>query len=185
MLDELCRHEKRTALGVNILGDYEQDFALANQYPVEFLQIDSVAGHLAPKADADFARHLAELRAGNPVLVLGGVRFKYQPVNSGRSESEDLAIGAARCDGIVVTGDRTSLETEMSKIARFRRTLPDGYPVIVGAGMTDRNAAEQLRVADGAIVGSFLKDTYRDTGIVDAGHAQRFMSAVESVRSSV
>ena len=32
---------------------------------------------------------------------MGGVRFKYQPVNSGRSTEEDLKICMNRCDAIL------------------------------------------------------------------------------------
>ncbi|MEV3871285.1 BtpA/SgcQ family protein [Streptomyces sp. NPDC049906] len=183
VLDALANEPAPKVIGLNVLRDAERAFALAEEFPVGFVQIDSVAGHLAPDADLEFAARLAELRANSRALVLGGVRFKYQPVNSGRSEAEDLALGAARTDGIVVTGDGTGIETAVSKIERFREALGPEVPLIVGAGVTDANAAEQLRHADGAIVGSFFKDTYRDTGVVDADHVARFMAAVARVRS--
>lgn len=172
-------------IGLNVLRDAERAFALADEFPVGFVQIDSVAGHLAPDADAEYAARLAELRAASRALVFGGVRFKYQPVNSGRSEAEDLALGAQRSDAIVVTGDGTGLETAVSKIRRFREALGPSFPLIVGAGVTAENAAEQFQHADAAIVGSFFKDTYRDTGIVDADHVAQFMTAVAQVRSGL
>lgn len=184
VLEALSAGERNTVIGLNVLRDHELAFALAEEFPVGFIQIDSVAGHLAPDADLEYAARLAELRAASRALLFGGVRFKYQPVESGRSEAEDLALGAARSDAIVVTGDGTGIETDPSKIERFRAALPAGFPLIVGAGVTDENVAEQLRHADGAIVGSFFKDTYRDTGVVDPSHVARFMSAVAAVRSA-
>lgn len=183
-LETLSAGELRTVVGLNVLRDHELAFALAEEFPVGFIQIDSVAGHLAPDADLEYAARLAELRAASRALVFGGVRFKYQPVESGRSEAEDLALGAARSDAIVVTGDGTGLETDPAKIERFRSLLPAGFPLIVGAGVTDENVAAQLRHADAAIVGSFFKDSYRDTGVVDPDHVARFMTAVAAVRSS-
>jgi hypothetical protein len=50
--------------------------------------------------------------------------------------------------------------------------------LVVGAGVTPRNCAEQLAVADAVIVGSYLKDTYADTGDVDENHALEFVRAV-------
>ncbi|MBK0418704.1 hypothetical protein JD276_06600 [Leucobacter sp. CSA1] len=174
-----------TVIGLNVLRDHRLAFALAAEFPVGFVQIDSVAGHLAADADLEYAAELAELRVASPALVFGGVRFKYQPVESGRSEEEDLMLGARRSDAIVVTGEGTGVETDLSKIRRFRSVLPEEFPLIVGAGVTDGNAAEQFRYADGAIVGSFFKDSYRDTGVVDAEHVARFMTAVDAVRASL
>lgn len=185
VLEALSNEAGGVVIGLNVLRDAERAFALASEFPVGFIQIDSVAGHLAPEADAEYAQRLAELRASTSALVFGGVRFKYQPVNSGKSEAEDLALGAQRADAIVVTGDGTGVETDAAKIERFRDELPASCPLIVGAGMTDANAAVQLRHADAAIVGSFFKDTYRDTGLVDATHVERLMSAVGRVRSGL
>ena len=184
-LEAVCADAPTTVIGLNVLRDHELAFALAEEFPVGFVQLDSVAGHLEPSADEAYAARLAELRSSSRALVLGGVRFKYQPVRSGRTEAEDLALGAQRSDAIVVTGDGTGMETAVSKIERFRTTLPSEFPLVVGAGVTDANAAEQLRSADGAIVGSFLKDTYRDTGVVDAAHVARLMDAVAAVRSAL
>lgn len=185
VLEALSDGPTPKVIGLNVLRDHELAFALADEFPVGFVQIDSVAGHLEPDADAEYAERLAEVRAASQALVFGGVRFKYQPVNSGRSEAQDLALGMERSDAIVVTGDGTGIETAVSKIQRFRQTLGESFPLIVGAGVTDENAAEQLRYADGAIVGSFFKNTYRDTGIVDAEHVARFMDAVAAVRSTL
>lgn len=110
-------------------------------------------------------------------LVLGGVRFKYQPYCSGRSLEEDLNIGMTRCDAIVVTGAGTGMETSMDKIIQFRQIIGD-FPLVIGAGMTPENCAERMRVADGAIVGSYFKDTYTDIGEVDASHVRTFMEAI-------
>ncbi len=184
-LEALSNRTGSAVLGLNVLHDHELAFELAAEFPVGFVQIDSVAGHLEPGADAEYAVRLAELREASRALVFGGVRFKYQPVNSGRSEAEDLALGAARSDAIVVTGEGTGMVTDLEKIERFRRTLPADFPLVVGAGVTAENVEAQLRDADGVIVGSYLKHDYRDTGIVDAEHVAEFMRAVGDVRKSL
>ena len=170
-------------IGLNVLRAPEVAFGLASQFPVDFIQMDSVAGHLPEPEDADFAHQLSQWRSGFNGLLLGGVRFKYQPVLSGRSEQEDLLLGQERCDAIVVTGAGTGQETEMHKIRAFRAILGPEFPIIVGAGLTPANAREQLADADGAIVGSYLKDTYKDTGIVDPNHVRELIEAVSAVRN--
>lgn len=166
--------------GVNILDNHELAFRLAGDYGARFIQIDSVCGHLPPKEDVQFAESLAELRAGSRAAVLGGVRFKYQAELSGRSELVDLALGTARCDAIVTTGDGTGLPTPMAKLRRFRLMLKE-FPLVVGAGVTADTVAENLSVCDGAIVGSWLKVEHRDTGDVSARNVRQFMAAARGM----
>ncbi len=173
------------AVGVNVLRDHPRSFALAERYGASFIQIDSVAGHLPPDEDAAFAAELAGLRERSSVCLLGGVRFKYQPVHSGRSLDEDLRLGMARCDAVVVTGEATGQETDLAKVRAFRDVVGDEFPLLIGAGMTAANCREQLLLADGAIVGSFFKDTYRDRGRIDAGHVAELMAVVEALRNDL
>lgn len=167
-------------IGVNLLGSDEMAFALARRYPVDFIQLDSVAGHLRPSMDAPFAETLAAQRASVDALVLGGVRFKYQPVASERTEAEDVLIGAARCDAIVVTSEGTGIETKTDKIDRFRAAAPEGFPLIVGAGLTPHNVAAQMANAQGGIVGSWLKEDHVDKGAMSVQNVRTFMKAFRS-----
>jgi predicted TIM-barrel enzyme len=170
-------------VGLNLLRDFRLGFELLGRFDVAFLQIDSVCGHLPPDEDADYAAELAELRAATDALVFGGVRFKYQPIKSGRSDEEDIRLGMARADALVVTGEATGQGTDNAKILRFRDIVGPHYPLIVGAGMTAATAADQMRIADGAVVGSYFKDTHKDTGIVDVAHVRELMGEVRKVRA--
>lgn len=182
--------------GVNLLSNPEKGFALAKQYGAAFLQIDSVCGHLRPgfhmkgsdkpnlydkTCDGDYAERLAELRAQYPLFLLGGVRFKYQPVRSGRSVEEDLHIGKDRCNAVVVTGAGTGIDTGTEKIRQFRDALGD-FPLFVGAGMTAKTCATQLAIADGAIVGSWFKIDGVTEAPVDPERVKAFMEIVQGVR---
>lgn len=168
--------------GVNVLGNYAYSYELAQHYGGSFMQVDSVCGHLRPKADRKYAEMIAGIRGGGkPVFVLGGVRFKYQPIRSGRSLEEDLRLGMERCDAIVVTGSGTGVGTDMEKIRTFRRILGD-FPLIVGAGMTVETCQEQLSVSDGAIVGSYFKRSGRTEQEVDPQRLDTFMERVRAIR---
>ena len=57
------------------------------------------------------------------------------------------------------------------------------FPLLIGAGLTASNVHEQLEATDGAIVGSFLKDTHVDTGRISAAHVELLMREVHSVRA--
>lgn len=181
VLDYLDAERPDVVVGLNVLGDDATSFALAAAHDVAFVQLDSVAGHLPPQQDEGFAERLAAARKSVDAAVLGGVRFKYQPVRSGRTLEEDLALAVERCDAVVVTGEGTGLVTPLDKIAAFRHAVGLDFPVVVGAGVTPENAAEQLRDADGVVVGSALKDTLADTGDVSAARVARFVAAVRAL----
>lgn len=165
--------------GVNILGDPDLAFDFARKYGAKFVQIDSVSGHTRPAQDAKLAAYLDQLRGDRDIFLLGGVRFKYQPVASGRTLEEDLKIGMERCDAVVVTGAGTGISTELDKIKTFRAILGD-FPLIVGAGMTAETAAEQLFYSDGAIVGSYFKEGGYTEYPVDEMRVKTFMTAANT-----
>ncbi|MDQ4215172.1 BtpA/SgcQ family protein [Microbacterium capsulatum] len=185
VLDHLRDTRPDAVFGINILKDDWRAFELAQAYGAAFLQLDSVAGHLPPDEDAVFAERLATARAATDALVFGGVRFKYQPYLSGRSLREDLELGVQRCDAIVVTGEGTGLLTPLEKTAEFREVVGDGFPLIIGAGVTPQNVADQLAEADGVIIGSALKDTLADTGDVSAENVAAFIAALRALPARV
>lgn len=119
----------------------------------------------------------SEYRNKCDVAVLGGVRFKYQNVLSGRSVEDDLVLGMERCDAIVCTGSGTGIETPMNKINDFKATVGE-FPVIVGAGVTLSNAAETMRRCDGMIVGSWFKHKHDAYNMVNEKYVKEFMEVI-------
>ena len=176
----LQQNHPETIYGVNILSDYPAAFALAEKYDAKFIQIDSVCGHLPPARDEKYARELNEYRSRSHALVFGGVRFKSQPVRSGRSLEEDLRLGSERCDGIVVTGEGTGMKTPIEKVQEFRSVLGD-FPLIVGAGVTADTVAETFAAGDGAIIGSYFKTGHRDIGDVCEEYVRKIMQRKKEV----
>lgn len=170
--------------GVNVLGDLKTAFSLAKKYNAEFIQVDSICGHLTPTAEKKYFEQVDAMRADCDALLLGGVRFKYQPVRSGRSVEEDLNIGKEHCDAIVVTGAGTGISTDLKKIREFRSILGE-FPLIVGAGMTADTVAEQLSFSDGGIVGSYFKYDGDAYGYMDEERVKRLMEAVKNAESNL
>lgn len=167
--------------GVDILGDWRKSFALAREYGASFVQIDSVCGHLEPIADAEFQAELLKASEGRHFQILGGLRFKYQPVRSGRTLAVDAAIAKLRCDAVVTTGDGTGMDSPLEKLATVKANL-HGFPLIVGAGVTAENVAEKLRYADGAIIGTYMKDDHTAYGDVNEHYVKKLMKAVKAAR---
>lgn len=160
--------------GVNILGDYQYAFGLAAKYGAKFIQIDSVCGHLEQEQDEEYAEALNYVRRSCDVVLLGGVRFKYQPVMSGRSMAEDLRLAMSRCDCIVCTGEGTGLATPMEKVKEFKAVVKD-FPVVVGAGVTIASLHDMKMYSDGAIVGSWFKQDHTAHNPVSEENVAEFM----------
>jgi len=177
VLAMLRRDRPQMVVGVNVLDDFAKSYELAALYGAQFMQVDSICGHLTPADEHAYFAMIERYRADGRVAVIGGVRFKYQAYLSGRSLAEDLTIGMRHCDAIAVTGSGTGVDTDTDKIREFRQHLGD-FPLVIGAGMTVSQVAEKLALADAAIVGSTFKDTRKDSGEVSAAHVMEFMDAV-------
>ena len=170
--------------GVNCLNFDSLCFKLARDHNCDFLQLDSVVGHVKPRDEASLDAFFALERPQTSALVLGGVRFKYQPVLSAESTEADLLTAQRRCDAVCVTGDGTGMQTPLEKIAHFKNAL-GGFPLVICSGVTDLNCEEQLRIADAAVVGSFFKDSGKDTGDVSAAKIRQLMEKVRSLRAEL
>lgn len=92
------------------------------------------------------------------VKILADVQVKHAHmmlpyVTIEQSASEAAGSGA---DGIIVTGNQIGEETPIDLIKRVKQVVK--LPVFAGSGVNTENIKEQMRVADGAIIGSSLKE---------------------------
>jgi predicted TIM-barrel enzyme len=71
-----------------------------------------------------------------------------------------------------MTGDAPDLEK-----VRQARTLAGDRPLLLGSGTTEENIAAFMEVADGAIVGSWVKQDGVVENPVDVARVRRFVSA--------
>lgn len=184
ILDYAAQGNLHVPYGVNCLNVDAMGFELAAKYDAKFLQVDSVVGHVKPRDEATLEVFFDMYRKKTDAYLIGGVRFKYQPMFSENSLEEDLKIAMRRCDAIAVTENATGQETSMEKIEAFRAGVGD-FPLVIAAGMTKENAAKQLKVGDMAIVGSYFKDNYKDFGDVCKEHVEEFMGIIKHIREEL
>ena len=180
-LDYLKAQQVGIPYGVNCLNFDSLNFRLARLYNCDFMQLDSVVGHVKPRDEASLDAFYNLERPITDTFVMGGVRFKYQECLSVCSVEEDIEKAKRRCDGICVTGDGTGMETPLDKIKRFKAACGE-TPLVICSGMNPDNCIEQLKIADGAVVGSFFKDTGKDTGDVDPARIKLLMDKVRTLR---
>ncbi len=171
-------------IGVNCLNFDAMGFELAIRYNLDFIQIDSVVGHVSSRDEKTLNEFLKLYRSRCNSKLIGGVRFKYQPVLSKNPLKDDLKTAVGRCDAIAVTGNGTGEETSLEKIKSFKKILGD-FPLVVAAGVTVDNIEDELKYCDAAIIGSYFKDTYKDTGDVDEEHVIKLMQKVHLIRKEV
>jgi uncharacterized protein len=84
-------------------------------------------------------------------------------------ELEQVARDAAYrglADALVVSGIATGEPTPLGDVKRVRAAVPD-RPILVGSGVEPDTVGGLLRVADGAIVGTWIKHDGRTTAAVD------------------
>ncbi|MFV0381643.1 MAG: BtpA/SgcQ family protein [Breznakia sp.] len=171
-------HFRDKIYGVNALDNDKLGFELTRKYGASFLQLDSVSGHLDAKEEPAFIDMIQTEREKTDAFLFGGVRFKYQPYKSGRTLKDDLLLGMNRCDGIVVTGNATGDETPLQKLKEFRDVCGNNFPLLIGSGSNPNNILSLFNFSQGAIVGSYFKDSYKDTGDVNGEHVKKFMSVI-------
>lgn len=152
-LKSLSERPLKIQIGVNVLRDPYRAFELADKYKGQFVQFDTI------QASRRFNENLYnQLRKEYSCLfVFGGVRFKYIPL-TGKTLEEDIKDGVSKCDAIVTTGEGTGIETPLQKLIDFRKIMGNSFPLIVGAGVNDKNIREQLAIANGAVIGSYFKN---------------------------
>ncbi|KYK26757.1 hypothetical protein AYK26_04760 [Euryarchaeota archaeon SM23-78] len=168
-------------IGVNVLpNEFQLSLPMAAEYNADFIQLDYVAGRYV-EGELDFKAYSNLKKQFQDIIVLGGVHPKYFTPVAGSNLEEDLKQGVQRAEAIVVTGEATGKETPLEKIKYFRKMLGK-HPLIVGAGLTPENAYEQLIMADGAIVGTSLKENDDTHNEVDKYRVRDFMSVVKKAR---
>jgi len=168
-------------LGINILpNDYKMALSLASEHNFDFIQLDHIAGNYLNTKSVIEEEYLMVREQYPNIKVLGGVWPKYyQPIPESILE-DDLKSAMFRCDAVVVTGKGTGKETPLDKVEKFKKIIKD-FPLIVGAGLNSSNVKEQLKIADGAIVGSCFKPFNRTNEIIDKLLVKEFMDEVKKI----
>lgn len=148
-----------------------------NQWVNAYIANEGYVAGAAPQA----TRYRARLKAEH-VKIFADVHVKHgaHAIVADRSIREQAADAEwFDADVLIATGTRTGGETEVAEVEEIRRGTV--LPVIIGSGLTPENAPRLLRVADGAIVGSYVKVDGKWWNPVDVDRVRRLMDAVAEV----
>jgi hypothetical protein len=84
-------------------------------------------------------------------------------------------------DGLCVSGLTAGVETDASILKKVKQVVPNTV-VFANTGVRPENVEEQLRFADGAIVGTTFKFGGKFENHVDADRVKTFMNKVKKIR---
>lgn len=90
-------------------------------------------------------------------------------------EAASDAVHRGLADALIVSGIATGSPVDDERLRRVKAAVD--APVIAGSGATPESISALLRMADGAIVGTSLKQDGRTDAPVDAERARRFVDA--------
>jgi len=187
-LHEVARVAGAVPVGVNVLrNDARAALALCAATPAAFLRINVHSGvavtdqGLVEGRAADTLRERARLAPA--ALILADVHVKHGSPLGGRPIDETArdTLGRGLADAVIVSGVATGAAAERNDLARVREAIGAGQ-LIVGSGVTRDNAAELLQLADGAIVGTWIKEGGRLENAIDAGRVRQLREVADRLR---
>ncbi len=85
-------------------------------------------------------------------------------------------------DGLIVTGKTTGSSTEPDDLTKVKESVK--LPVLAGSGITESNISDYFPLADGFIVGSWLKKEGIWTNGPDPERIKKLMNKVEQLRNN-
>jgi membrane complex biogenesis BtpA family protein len=115
------------------------------------------------------------------VRIWADVRVKHAAPLVARpvaEEAEELHL-RARADALIVSGARTGGATDPARAREVREAV--SAPVLIGSGATPDTLSALAAVADGFIVGSWLKEGGRVEAPVDPARAADMVAAVATL----
>lgn len=170
-------------LGINVLrNDALAAIAIAATCGAAFVRINvhcevyaTDQGIIEGRADENL-RYRRLL--GVNTAIFADVHVKHaRPLSSTSiaDAAEEVAY-RGRADALIVSGAATGKPTDLEDVRAVKAAVPD-RPIYIGSGATVENIREILAAADGAIVGTAIKQDGRTTAPVDPDRAAAFVQA--------
>jgi len=181
-------------IGVNVLrNDAQAALSVAAAVEADFIRVNVHTGLKATdqgliEGQAHETLRLRE-QLGVDCEILADLAVKHaSQIGSGQSIANEFSdcVDRAFADGVIVSGDATGQQVDsdtLTEAVEARQARGCGTPIFVGSGVTAKSVDEQLAVADGAIVGTALKEGAVTTNPVSVERVEQFMDRVETVRA--
>ena len=168
----------------------ETALEIAHAADLDFLRVEGyVFAHiggagLIEGCAGKLLRRRQELSCGQ-IRIFGDVKKKHcSHALTGDLDITDVVRQSEffRVDGVVVTGPRTGESPDIRELKRVKKSAH--VPVLIGSGMTPKNIATYLPLADIFIVGSTLREGGEFLGKLDPARLEKFTKAFHSARKN-
>lgn len=174
--------------GVDFLWDPMAPLAIAKATGASFIRevvtgvYESDMGLWQPDAAALY-RYRSQIDA-NDVHILANTTPEFASPLGSRTAAERArsAVVSSLVDGILIAGPMAGAEPDLDLVRQAKQAVGDGVPVLVNTGTRADNIGQFLSVADGAVVGSWLKVDGYTWNPVDPDRVRIFMGAVREAR---
>ena len=180
-------------LGVNVLrNDADAALAIAAAANGSFIRINVHSG--ARVTDQGIIEGQAHEtvrrrdRLGPNVGLFTDFGVKHSTSITGESPTQEMFLELAergRADAIIVSGSGTGRPTDtdwLETVVQWRDELDLQTPVLVGSGVDRKTIESILDIADGAIVGTALKENGETHAPVDEHRVGEIVSLADDVR---
>jgi len=151
-------------IGINMLrNDADSALAIATATNSAFIRVNVHYGIMAADEGIVEGQAFDTLRKrrllGSDVKILADILVKHAvpmgPSEIGLVANETVNRGLA--DGLIVSGAVTGMETDAADVKQVRQATPNDL-LLIGSGANPSNVHKLLKYADGAIVGTWLKE---------------------------
>lgn len=177
------RTETGLRLGLNIqFNCTEEEWCMAYAAGYDFIRVEALVENRMGVHGITCAAAPSLLRLRGrysaPTMIFADINTKHtypmcdQPLDVSIHEAK-----AAGATALIVTGLVTGQNPSPEDVKQFKALAGD-FPVLLGSGIHEKNAADFLAIADGAIVGSSFKREGDVWNAVDAERVRRFMAAI-------
>lgn len=157
-------HATSLPVGVNCLrNDAISSLGIAAAAGLSFIRVNVHVGAYVTdqgviEGEADQSLRYRRSLGAQSVAILADVLVKHATplahVDPTRATHDTLERGLA--DAVVVTGEATGISVDVSRL-RAVHDAAGAAPIFIGSGLTPQTASRLCSLADGAIVGTYVK----------------------------
>lgn len=176
-------------IGINVLRNAaETSLAISRVVGGKYIRVNVLTDALVTDQGviegcaADLIRYRERL-GSEDIKIFADVHSKHGAPLSERPVTEVARDSVERggADVLIVTGSRSGSSPRVEDVKKVKGAVPE-TPVIVGSGIDSESAGEILEHADGAIVGTSLKEDGEIENPVDVDRVRRLMKKVQEFR---
>ena len=175
-------------LGINVLrNDARSALGLCAATGAQFIRVNVHTGAASTDQgliEGDAARTLRERARLCPgVKILADVHVKHAtPLGSETiAQAAEETLGRGLADALIVSGRATGASPDPHDLARVHEVAGAAHAaLLIGSGLNAANAGELMQHADGAIVGTALKQDGRVEAPVELARVQRLRAALDA-----